>query len=52
MRATTKDRQHKMATIFLLACIELLNACFPLDKRAAVSGKHTKIDRVANSTGF
>ena len=34
-----------MVTIFLPACIELLNPCFPLDKRyAAVSGKHTKID--------
>ena len=36
-----------MAAIFLSACLEqeLLNSCFPLDKRyAAVGGKHTKID--------
>ena len=42
----TKNK-HEMATIFLSACLEqeLLNSCFPLDKRyAAVGGKHTKID--------
>ena len=36
-----------MAAIFLSACLEqeLLNSCFPLDKRyAAVGGKHTKTD--------
>ena len=36
-----------MAAIFLSGCLEqeLLNSCFPLDKRyAAVGAKHTKID--------
>ena len=42
-----QKNKHEMAAIFVSACLEqeLLNSCFPLDKRyAAVGGTHTKID--------